>query len=226
MLAPRMIFAATISKILKAFQAIHQYHIRSFKVVDGRRQLVSETWVNGDRRRFQGYDPDGKPIPDTAGFADMAAKLEKLMHGMTPEQLLDPGLTDKFNQMIAALGPNAGFITERITIDGQEVTDLPEAAKQAIRNHMYQEAPMIGIGGQADITYTMVLLREPDLWDVESNQSLNGKKVNRYRVKRGDGKTILSVDPQTLRPVAIQRNDLLGDGTTVIDEIDYPAAGP
>jgi hypothetical protein len=226
-LAPRISFASAISKVLKAFQSVGIYHVRSYQVVDGNRRLVSDTWVDGNKRKVTLYGPDGEAIPNSGQMGDMAAKLDKLLRGLTPQQLLDPKLKDKLNDEIGTLGPNSGFMMERITIDGREVTDLPAGMKQAIRDQMFKSAPMFSLGGQGDITYLLGLLRDPKIWDIAHDQMINGKTVEKCQVKNGDKRITLLVDPATSLPISLQMNtSLLGEEVTVTDEFDYPAAGP
>jgi len=227
LLTPRV--ASAVAKVLRALQTVGRYHVKSFQINDGKRQLMSETWIDGAKRKFIAYGPDGKPLPDELGIGDATAKLDKAMRGMTPKDLVDPATKEKLNEIVGSHGSNSGGITERITVDGKEVSlsDLPEGVKDQIKNMMPTDGMKFPIGGEDDITYLRGMLKDPSRWTITPNQRMNGKTLDKYEVKGAEDTIAIFVDPATYLPISLQRKTaFFGQTVTITDELDYPSSGP
>lgn len=224
---PRPSFAAAVSRVLKAFQAIRNYHVSSYQIANGQTHIVSETRVVGGKVAFTMYGPDGKPMPDSSMFGDMMAKISAEFRGMSPQALLDPKMRDKVSADIANLAPGPGFVTMKITVDGKEVTDLPDDVKGAIGAGFTSNPFLLSAGGEPDVTYLCGLLKDETIWSITPGQMLNGKMVDEYRIKTGYPDLTLFVSRATSLPVRLRlTSNPFGEPVTMQDDFDYPTTGP
>jgi hypothetical protein len=228
LLAPRASLASTVTRILRAIESARRYHLRSYESFAGQERLVSETWLDGAHRRFVMYGPDGKPMPNSDAIGGMTARLDKKLRGMTPAQLMDPRLREKLTKDMSDAMPG-GFVTMVVTVDGKQVTDLPDDMKAAIKEGraFIPANEYLTAGGEPDVAALCGLLKDPALWVVARDQRLNGRKVDRYTLKGGQKGVTLFVDAATYLPVSLRMTMTVFDHTTTTrDDFDYPSAGP
>lgn len=75
--------ANAIPRIKAALQDVSRYHVKSFHTTNGKRQLVSETWVDGQSERFVIYDANGKPVDLNQQIVDLNLEMGEKIKGLS-----------------------------------------------------------------------------------------------------------------------------------------------
>jgi len=75
--------ANAIPRIKAALQDVTRYPVKSFHPINGKRQLVSETWVDGQSERFVIYDAKGKPIDLNQQIVDLNLQMGEKIQGLS-----------------------------------------------------------------------------------------------------------------------------------------------
>lgn len=86
--------ASLIDKVHAAFQDANRYHVKSYNVTDGKRTLVSETWVDGKNHHMVFYDEKGKPIDEGKMFGDLSGIVTSKIKILSPAELADGKFLD------------------------------------------------------------------------------------------------------------------------------------
>lgn len=285
--------ASGISKVHAAFQDASRYHVKSYIVENGKRNLMTETWVDGTKQQVTIYGPDGQAMNlDFGWLEELTGDLTSKIHLLTPEQIandktmgkiLKESMT-KFNlpangsfgdAKIFITGPDGKMSEEELkklpaelqkmmkdikaqvkVLDGNGALkpeelkklldgaidvkildgngELPVELKNLLKDGKsdvkffdgFMAAPIM-MGGENGVQYLRKLMEDKELWNIESGVQLNGRTVDRYRLKDGLVNLELFVSPITGLPVMTRTKLGFGKEDVVLeDEYDYVTPMP
>jgi hypothetical protein len=105
--------AAGILKVHEAFQDASRYHVKSYQIAEGKRRLVSETWVDGSKNHSVFYDENGKSIDLDLSWinTEMPGELTKKIQALTPAQMADHKVMQKILDEVISVFELPGGVT-------------------------------------------------------------------------------------------------------------------
>jgi len=214
----------------------------TYHTVDGKRQRVSEAWVEDGHRTTYAIAENGEMTLLNGAWIEVQGTLSGKMLELKPAQVaggwkverdyreivvtgqeikLEPVKSDVYEIQLSAV-PSEKF---QIELDSSKKPQAVFEVKSDGRfagGHVQLEI-MPFVDAEMSIEALQKLLEDKELWNIETNQLVSGKIANRYKLKETYMDFTVYVDPQTKLPILTRQilTDEKGKTTTTEVEYDY-----
>jgi|GEM_PF-3734823 len=237
-MAPKTALADPISQVRNAFEAAQNYHMTTYQIEGGQRKRVSESWVENGERTTYTVNEDGTLTQLDDLFIVVQDNVNGQMIKLAPVEIAKGEKAHTEIRETAVVGIK--LAPAQISTDGQppapkniqgkpfKVVEDNSLNVKIVEGSAIELIIMPFVDAEMNIESLQKLLEDKSLWDIESNQTINGRLANRYKLKETYMDFTVYVDPKTKLPILTRQilTDDKGKSTTTEVEYEYDGSIP